>query len=307
METIKDLADLEKNIKLGATIGNFDGVHLGHRDLISRSLKECEQKKLSFLVITFSPHPVELFGDAINFYLNSIDEKKRFLEGIGVDYFLDINFDLPFSKIGPKEFFDDLLLKTPNIQSLFLGHDFCFGNNKRGDLLFSEKYCKENNILLTIQPKFVLDSHSVSSSAIRKFLSDGKIVQANQLLGRNFFLSGEIIRGDGRGASLGFPTANLRVDEKRIVPKNGVYITRSTVNGSTLDSITNIGMNPTFKEKNERNVETHILEFNEDLYHQEIKVEFLERIRDEKKFNGPDELISQIKADILSLKKNIKR
>ena len=302
METIKDLVELNKDVKLGTTIGNFDGVHLGHRDLISRSLKECKKHNLSFLVITFNPHPRELFGDANNYYLNSFEEKKELLASLGVDYYLEIDFNLNFSKIGPKEFFDKFIFQTAQVERLFLGFDFFFGNNKSGDLDFAKNYCSEKNISLTIQPKFESDNMPVSSSIIRNFLAEGLVSKANQYLSRSYFLEGMVQKGDGRGASLGFPTANLNIDKKRKVPKNGVYLTHTFIQNKIFKSLTNIGTNPTFKDDVLKSIETHVLEFNQDLYNKKIKIEFILRIRDEKKFDGPEGLISQIKIDINSLK-----
>lgn len=284
----------EKPIAL--TIGNFDGVHLGHQHLI-RSIRAKISSDEKLAVMTFIPHPLEILGPLDSFLLNSYSDRRELFEGKGVDYLLEVKFSRDFSTLRPEEFLDRFVLSSPNVKKLFLGYDFSFGANKAGNFDFAKKYLECKGVEV-----HMLDaSHELnppSSTLIRNLLINGDIQKANELLGRPFYLSGRVVKGAGRGRLIGFPTANLEVERNRLIPKNGVYASYVTRSGQRIKSITNIGFNPTFTEEKIKQVETFIFDFNDDLYGETLKVELIQKIRDEKKFSSATELVAQIKADV---------
>lgn len=306
MEVLTSLSDiLDKNLKIAITIGNFDGVHLGHQNLISHVMKESKSKGEVLVVCTFVPHPKFILSPAQNFLINSYEERRELMEDLGVKYLLELNFNRDFSTLTPQEFLDKYININSSVSSLYLGHDFAFGANKSGDHDFVKKYCSTRNIECFLEKEFTLNNlNKASSTSIRKCISSGDISQANKLLGRNFFVRGRIIKGQGRGKTIGFPTANIIFSKDRIIPRLGVYASRCHYNGMIYNSITNIGHNPTFNEHLIVNFETHIFDFDNDIYGEEISVELNQFMREEKKFENVNELIKQINLDIEQAKKN---
>ena len=301
MEILKSLAELKCNDKVALTIGNFDGVHLGHQQLLSDISTLSKRNNERLVVCTFTPHPKFILQNTSNFLINSYHERRNLLEENGVKYLVEFEFNRDFSTQSPQEFLDNYIAICSNLSSLYLGHDFAFGANKSGDHDFVKTYCMKNGINCFLEKEFVLDGNLKSSSTvIRQSLLDGKICDANSLLGRNFYVQGRVIKGQGRGKKIGFPTANIIFPNDRITPKRGVYKSSVTYNNMSYNSITNIGVNPTFGDGALVNFETHILDFDNDIYGEEIRVELSNFIRNEKKFSNVNELIKQIKKDILA-------
>lgn len=298
MEVYKSLADLPKGLKFGLTIGNFDGVHLGHQGLLKALKEKCKSKGLDLVVMTFVPHPMVILRNERSFLLNSYKERIELLGNLGISHVVEIPFTRDFSTLTPSEFIDKHILVNSGISYLFLGYDFAFGANKKGDHAFVLEYCKNKNIEIEIQKKVEDDLGTFSSSLARKALLDGRPLDCKKVLGRPFFIKGRVIKGAGRGRQIGFPTANIELEFERIVPQKGVYATVCSFRGCDYLSITNIGNNPTFKDDNSLNVETNIFDFDHDIYGEEIKVSFFEKIRDEKKFSSVNELIAQISKDV---------
>jgi riboflavin kinase/FMN adenylyltransferase len=298
MKRIKELNEIQDQ-KFSITIGNFDGVHLGHREIISSIKEKCNNQDLKFVVISFNPHPLRILRPKDNFLINTYEEKFKLLESLGVDYFLEIPFTRDLSTLSPSEFLEKFIL-VENLVCLYMGHDFAFGANKEGDFDFAKSYCKE--IEVKKLDEFKQSNNNISSSVIREKICSGEISDANKLLGREFFLTGTVVKGAGRGRQIGFPTANISYDDSRITPAIGVYITSVEVRGMMYHSVTNIGINPTFKESEEKTVETNIFDFSEDIYGEQLSVHFHKRIRNEKKFSSVNELIEQISKDVQSSK-----
>jgi len=294
---LKDLGTLKKQ-NLAVTIGNFDGVHLGHQSFLLKALSSSKSEGLTFVVVTFVPHPIFVLNPRSEFLINSYCERRHLLEQLGVEYLLEIDFTRDVSTMMPQQFLDGFISYSSLVKKIFLGHDFAFGANKSGGHEFVKEYCKERNINVEIEDKYEVQSELVSSSKIREYLKQGMVLAAHKFLGRPFFLSGRIIKGMGRGKKIGIPTANLGFDLSRMIPMSGVYITQTEVGGLKYKSVTNIGLNPTFGSENSIGVETHILDFNRDIYGEEVQVFFYEKIRDEIKFNCVNDLIAQIKSDI---------
>ena len=300
MEIIRKITDIPHEIKIGLTIGNFDGVHCGHQSLIASIQADCKSKNYKLLVITFVPHPVEILHGKTRFLINSYEERRRLLEEAGVDYLYEVNFNRDVSTLGPRQFLDNYLDIQKNIRKFYVGYDFSFGANKTGDHFFILEYCKSKNIETYLVDEYLNESEKVSSSEIRKLLSSHQIEKANKLLSRSFFMSGRIKKGAGRGRQIGFPTANLDFSENLMIPAGGVYITRTIIDSQPYFSLTNVGNNPTFVEDELVNVETHILDFDRDIYGEVVRIEFLSYLRIEKKFSSVNELSRQIEKDILS-------
>lgn len=300
MKKFDSLGDIKEDFVL--TIGNFDGVHRGHQRVLSEIKKYCEKNKLKLCVLTFVPHPVQILSPRKNYLINTYKERCELLEKINVDFLVEVDFNRDISTMSPSDFMKKYILNSTKVKKFYVGHDFAFGANKSGDYKFIEQYSKDNGLDVQLLPRFDVEKCNVSSSLIRKSLSGGEVEYANELLGRDFFLSGRVVKGAGRGKKIGIPTANLQFDDVRITPKVGVYISTVNIGSQVWNSITNIGINPTFDQGDAINIETHIFDFDNDIYGDELKVNFKKRIRDEKKFSSVNELISQIKSDILVAK-----
>lgn len=254
------------------------------------------------VVVTFVPHPKGILSDINEKYLIfPFEDKNKFLEELNVDYLVELKFNRDFSTLSPKEFLEKHFIVSPFVKLIHLGHDFCFGAKKSGDYQFFKRYLKEHpeyQLELSQEKSFKKSNEIVSSSLIRKYILDGEVEISNELLGKNFFVRGMVMKGDGRGREIGFPTANLSIDEKIIYPGNGVYITRVKWKDMKYYAVTNVGTRPTFKDERSPIVETHIFDFNRDIYGEELKIDFFSKIRDEKKFKTANDLIHQIQQDI---------
>lgn len=308
MKILQSLLEIPKtgegHPEIGLTIGNFDGVHLGHRELLKKIKIECVQKKLLFVVVTFIPHPYKILSpDKERFLISSYEQRRALLASLGVDYLVEIGFTRDFSTQNPQDFLSEYLLTYPGLKKFYLGYDFAFGANKQGGFDLVKRLCSPLNIEVEVQPKFEVDNKVVSSSLIREKLSQGLINEVATLLVRPFHLEGVVIKGEGRGKRIGFPTANIQISSDLIVPSRGVYVTRTIYKGMTYNSVTNVGHNPTFKDTDQIHIETNLFDFESDIYGEKIEIEFLHKLRNEKKFPTVNDLIAQIKDDVDSAKK----
>lgn len=283
------------------TIGNFDGVHLGHQALISHAVDWAKKHSGISVVLTFNPHPLEVLsrGNSGKKHLRifSFADQHQQIKNLGVNALFIQKFDLEFANLSSEEFMRDFISKNFNPKYLAVGYDFSFGKNRTGTLDYLKSYCDQNSIEFSIVPALKQNGEIVSSSLVRKKVEMGQVASVRKLLGRPFYLSGEVIAGDQRGRQIGFPTANLK-PEWSFFPASGVYMTQAQVGGKTYNALTNVGTNPTFKNGLEVKIETHILDFNQDIYNQDFQVHFLDRIREEKKFSNVQELVLQIKNDV---------
>lgn len=311
MKILHNLLDIPKDNgqwpAIGLTIGNFDGVHIGHRELLKKIKAECQSKNLLFVVVTFIPHPQKILQpDKERFLINSYEKRRNLLSELGVDILVEMKFTRDFSTLKGEEFLSKYLLTYPNLKDFYLGYDFAFGANKEGDHDLVNSICHPKGVEVEIQPKFEFNGQVVSSSLIREKLHAGNIDEVESILQRPFYLEGVVVKGEGRGKKIGFPTANIQVSQDLIVPQKGVYVTRTIYNGMTYQSVTNIGNNPTFKEGNQIHIETNLFDFNTDIYGEHLDIQFLHKIRDEKKFPTVNDLISQIRADVETAKSFLK-
>ncbi|HXH74004.1 MAG TPA: bifunctional riboflavin kinase/FAD synthetase [Bacteriovoracaceae bacterium] len=312
MKILHNLLELPKSgdsyPPIGITIGNFDGVHIGHQELLKKIKADCVSKNLKFVVVTFNPHPQKiLHSEKESFLINSYEQRRILLKKLGVDYLVEVLFNRDFSTLSPEDFLRNYLLVYPNLTNFYLGYDFAFGANKQGGYDLVKKICGERGIQVETQPKFEFNGKTVSSSMIRERLFSGKIDEVKEILGRPFHLEGLVIKGEGRGKKIGFPTANVQVSQDLIVPHKGVYVTRTIYNGMTYESVTNIGNNPTFKSGNQLHIETNLFDFDVDIYGEVLDIQFVHKIRDERKFPSVNELIEQIRLDVAFAKDYLRR
>ncbi|MEE8136219.1 MAG: bifunctional riboflavin kinase/FAD synthetase [Thermodesulfobacteriota bacterium] len=295
---MKVIFDPEEPIEnsTSATIGNFDGVHVGHKKIIAAVKEEAKQKGLSSCVITFHPHPQKVLQNIDIPLLVPIRERLKLLEKEGVDVVACYTFTKDIAKIPAKDFVTDILIGKLNLKHLIVGPGFSFGRKREGNLDLLDKMGAQYDFDTEVVETALIDGEIVSSTAIRNLVREGNMTKAGKFLGYNFYIEGQVKEGERRGRQIGFPTANLDTDWD-ILPKVGVYATLAHVDGIVLNSITNVGYRPTFGN-NELVIETHIFNFNEDIYKKRIEVEFVDRVRDEQKFNGPQALVEQIKKDV---------
>lgn len=305
MQIITDIDDKIKFEKSAVTIGTFDGLHVGHLEILDSLKLKAREFGLTSVVITFYPHPRTVVTKDFNLrLLTPVEEKKKLFDEIGIDYLYIISFTEEFSKKSYKEFFDEVLKKIVKAKHLVIGYDHKFGKNRDGDLNKLIDYNKENGIGMTVVGPKEIDNQIVSSTKVRNALISGDLETANKMLGRFYFLDGIVVEGTKRGRTLGFPTANLGLeDNNKLVPCNGVYFVKVLVENVSYYGVANIGLRPTFNHTNEPITEVYILDFNKDIYGKKISVEFIKRIRDEKKFSSKDELEKNIKRDVETAKK----
>ncbi len=303
MKILHNLLEIPKvngaHPEIGLTIGNFDGVHLGHRELLRKIKNDCLSKKSKFVVVTFIPHPQKIIHpEKERFLINSYEQRRVLLEKLGVDFLVEMKFTRDFSTLTADQFLNEYLLKYPALRDFYLGYDFAFGANKQGDYDLVKSLCHPKSVSVEVQPKFEYHGQVVSSSLIRERLLSGKIDEVEAILERPFHLEGVVVKGEGRGKKIGFPTANIQVSQDLLVPHKGVYVTRTIYEGMTYQSITNIGNNPTFKDGNQLHVETNLCDFDTDIYGETIDIQFLHKLRDERKFPTVNDLIEQIRKDV---------
>lgn len=287
------------------TIGNFDGVHLGHRALLERVVVEAKRVNGPAVVMTFDPHPVKvLHPDRQLKRLFSFDDQRRQLEQIGISHLVVEPFSREFSQVEAAEFVNDWIMKPFAPHKVIIGYDFSFGANRKGSLDLIKSQSAIHGFEVEIVPPFKSDNKIISSTLIRDCVADGDVTAARRYLGRPFYVEGLVERGAGRGRTIGVPTANLQVHAETI-PKTGVYAVIVDIQSDPkrpvrrLLGVCNIGRNPTFNfEDAPVSVECHIFDFSEDIYGTPVKLEFVERLRDELKFSSAGELVVQIKTDI---------
>ena len=298
MNIFHNIQDFKPNRPTVATLGTFDGVHLGHKKIIERLRQEAEKSSIESLVLTFFPHPrMVLQGNSEIQLLNTIQEKAELLESIGLQNLIIHPFDQSFSQLGAEEFVKTILVDRFNIKKIIIGHDHRFGKNRSADINDLIAYGKIYDFEVEQISAEEVDEVSISSTKIRKALLSGDIQLANEYLGYNYFITGTVVKGKQLGRTIGFPTANLKIEEDyKLIPLNGVYIVKSYWNGKEVFGMMNIGTNPTVDGK-ERTIETNFLDFEEDLYDKEMRIYFLQRIRSEEKFESIDALKAEIEND----------
>ncbi len=282
------------------TIGTFDGVHIGHSAILKRLIKTARKETLESVVLTFFPHPrMVLQKDAEIKLINTIDERKELLDKTELDHLIINSFTKEFSRLTALEFVRDILVSQLHLKKIIIGYDHRFGRNRNATIEDLKEFGKTYDFEVIEISAQQLEEVSVSSTKIRKALEEGNIETANTYLGYPFMVSGTVVKGRGIGKTLDFPTANLHIVEGyKIIPKEGVYLVKSTLSGKEIFGLTNIGTNPTVKGIHQT-IETYFLDYDEDLYKQSIRLEFLTRIRNEKTFQSIKDLKKAIHNDEL--------
>jgi riboflavin kinase / FMN adenylyltransferase len=307
MQVHHDIENLPQFRNAVVTIGTFDGVHMGHREVIDRLKSEALAINGETIIITFHPHPRKVVSSTILGIrlINTLDEKIELLENLGVDYLVVVPFTDAFANQPAEDYVKNFLVSKFHPHTIIIGYDHRFGKDRKGDYLLLEKMASEYNYNLKEIPKQMLDEISISSTKIREALLEGKIEIADKLLGYEFFFSGTVVHGDKLGRKLGYPTANLKIrDEEKIIPGNGIYAVYAQIEKSLekLKGMMSIGFRPTV-DGSKRVIEVNIFNFDEEIYDQTLKVYVKKYLREEIKFEGLKELVKQIDLDkIESLK-----
>lgn len=295
--------------KTALAIGNFDGLHLGHRKILSLVVNEAADKNCLSGVLTFSPHPEKIFGSEKISMIQTLDQRLEGIAGLGVDLILVAPFNSDFARLSGKDFVHKVLVKKLKARSVIVGPDFRFGKGRRGDIPALRKFGKRLWFDVLVVPPVRKKSLVVSSSAIREFLKLGHVGTANQLLGRPYDIEGDVVRGVARGRSLGFPTANIETPNE-IIPK-GVFVSLVDIGGKYRRSLTNVGSRPTFPSDSGAarplTIEAHILDFKKNIYGVAVKLFFLKKIRDERTFHDAGELAARIRKDLEDARRYFKK
>ena len=285
------------------SIGMFDGVHLGHASVINRVIAIAKEKKIKSIIITFSNSPVSYFSkDNIDLQITTSKEKIELFRKTQLDYLFVIEFNDYIANLIPSTFMNDILISLFKVSYMVFGYDNHFGKNREGTFKYITKNFKDIKAELIIASK--KDRITISSTRIKEEIVNGNIINSNKLLGHPYNISGKVVKGMQLGRILGFPTANITYDNnEKILPKNGVYYTVTIIKEKKYISITNIGIKPSVQESNCISIETHILDFNQSIYGQNITIVFIDRIRNEIKFNHINDLIDQITKDVSTVRK----
>lgn len=290
------LENIRLDDRLSIALGTFDGVHRGHQKIIKEAVESAKIKNIRSAVLTFNVHPYQILKPDYNIKLITDNHTKAYLiESLGIDYVFFLDFNTSFAEIDSKKFIE-VLKNVFNADTVVCGYNYTFGKKGAGNTELLNRYKNQYGFDLKIIERVTYKKHSISSSIIRKKIESGKIDEANQLLGYNYFYTGEVLYGKQLGNKLGFPTANIIIPDNLCL-RNGVYITKTFYDGSIYQSISNVGYTPTVAN-NGRTIETHIIDFDGNLYGSCIKVEFLKFIREEKKFDNLSELKSRVLKDI---------
>jgi riboflavin kinase/FMN adenylyltransferase len=311
MEIILGLENMKRSFSNAVvTLGNFDGVHLGHQRIFDRVKEEASRLQGEGIVITFEPHPLKvLLPDRCPPLLTPFRKKMMLIERSGIRTVLCIEFTPTFSEISPFDFIKNVLIEKVRARKIIVGYNYHFGSKHRGDVQVLKNAGKLFNVNVEVVEALEIDHTSVSSSKIRELIIHGRVEEASKLLGRDYLVIGKVVVGARRGHALGFPTANLEISDE-LYPQKGVYAVEVVWNRQSFGGVANIGTNPTFapskaEGKEPLSLEVYILDFSRDIYGEEIQVNFKRRIRDEVRFESPSHLIDQIDQDIQWARENV--
>ena len=280
------------------TVGTFDGVHLAHRALLRDVVERAQARGGRSVVVTFDPHQKEIVTGTPMQLLTSSEERQQICEEIGIDVFFRIEFTYDFSRQSSRDFYLRYVVQGCGVSEVVEGYDHHFGRDREGSIEALLALGREFEFSVAALKPVYVDEEIVSSSQIRQHLLHGRVDRASRLLGRPYGISGTVIRGDGRGRKLGYPTANIHMSSSRkLIPSNGIYVANVDIGGSLHFGMVSIGVRPTFFEQGARTIEVNLLDFDGDLYGRTISVQFLKRLRDERKFESAEHLIEQMRKD----------
>ncbi|WP_395063319.1 bifunctional riboflavin kinase/FAD synthetase [Flavobacterium sp.] len=297
MKTFTNIDNYHK-LKSVVTIGTFDGVHIGHKKILEKIIDSAKKNNFQSVVLSFFPHPRMILQDnSVIKLLNSVEEKTLLLEKAGIDNLIIHPFNQEFSRLSAEDFVKDVLINKLNVQKIIIGHDHRFGRNRTANIDDLILYGKQFGFEVEQISAQQINENAVSSTKIRNAILDGNILLANNYLGYNYFFSGNVVKGKQLGRTIGFPTANIEIKEDyKLIPKNGVYIVKSSYKEKVIYGMMNIGTRPTVDGK-DQTIEVNFFNFNEDIYDEKITIELLDFIRDEQKFENLDGLKKQLYND----------
>lgn len=303
-ENLKDYNSTKPSV---ITIGTFDGVHIGHKKIINQLTSISSKNNLISILLSFFPHPkMVLQNDNELKLINTIQEKEGLLNSLNLDYLIIKEFTKEFSRLSALEFVRDILVNKLNAKHIIIGYDHHFGRNRTANIEQLKEFGELYDFKVTEILAQDIDDIAISSTKIRKALINGEIRLANKFLGYNFFFSGDVVHGNNIGKTISFPTANIKIDAPyKLVPKNGVYIVKTIIDNQITFGMMNIGYNPTFNGK-QKSIEIHFINFNKNIYHKNLTIEMISRIRNEIKFNTVEDLKKQLEQDKLSTLNYIK-
>lgn len=298
MEIIHSVSNFSAKTKSIVTIGTFDGVHIGHQKILKNLIASAKKENKKSVLLTFFPHPRMVLQKSVALeLLNTIEEKAFLLEEMGLDYLIIHPFSKEFSRLTALDFVRDILVNKLNTCKLIIGYDHHFGKNREGNIDQLREYSHLYSFKVNEIPAQDIDNVSVSSTKIRTALHEGNLKTANKYLGYNYIINGTVVNGKQLGGKIGFPTANIDVKEDyKLIPKTGVYIIKTLIQGNWYFGMMNIGFRPTIDGKHQT-IEAHLFDFDGNLYGQKLKIELLFFLREEKKFDSVEDLILQIKKD----------
>ncbi|EPG64590.1 bifunctional riboflavin kinase/FAD synthetase [Leptospira wolffii] len=299
MKILRSLENLKTDLNTPTvvTLGNFDGIHLGHQALLERTKEISLEKGVPSCVVTYYPNPALVLGkDKDSGGITTQSDKETLIESYGIDWLIVVPFTLEFAQIEAEDFLKNVLIDGLGAKHILIGFNHCFGKGRRGDYELLKRYSSELGYELEKLDPVFLGNTKLSSSHVRSLLRSGKVEEVEECLGREFSVSGSVVEGHKRGRAIGFPTANVRPLPELILPGIGVYAGRTEIDGKTYPSMINIGNNPTFGD-NVVSLESHIFDFSGDIYGKTVRILFTSKIREEIKFSGVDALVSQLKAD----------
>ncbi|MDA3859773.1 MAG: bifunctional riboflavin kinase/FAD synthetase [Melioribacteraceae bacterium] len=298
MKVYKSINEISKDEKSVLTIGTFDGIHEGHKVLFEKLKQYSLQHNLRNVVITFEPHPRTVVSTFDIKLLTTLDEKSELLSQLGIESLLVLKFSKEFSSQSSEEFITNIVCNKIGVEHIIIGHDHKFGKDRNGNDYELIELGNKNNFTVERVEPVKYNDEIISSTKVRNALLNGDVEKANNFLGRNYCFHGTVVKGVSRGTILGFPTANIEVEDKnKLIPKNGVYVVKALVEDEVVYGVMNVGLRPTFADTLSVIIEAHLFEFSKDVYGKTIKIELLKRIRDEIKFNNKEELIYQIGKD----------
>lgn len=303
MIVLRNLSEIPKLNGPIVTLGTYDGVHLGHQKIIHQLVKKAQEKGKDSLLVTFDPHPRKALGLGEIFLLSTLNEKIELLNQTGLDYLLVLPFTRSFSEQTASEFVHDFLIKSLDISEIILGYDHRFGKNREGNVDLLKSLLGEYNKTVTEIPAQSLHEITISSTKIRTALGLGEIDIANQRLGYEYSIGGNIVLGKQLGRTLGYPTANIQLeDSSKLIPEHGVYAVTCILEGRRFTGMMNIGTKPTLQEGDKTTLEVHLFDFSSDIYQETVRIIFHHRIRAEQKFENLDALKNQLKQDEVTVR-----
>jgi riboflavin kinase/FMN adenylyltransferase len=300
MKVLSSLSDVQQDPNSVVTVGTFDGVHLAHTRILTELVRRAQERKGRSIVVTFHPHPRTLVGKNAGTVrlLTTLEERIVLLQEFGIDLLLIVPFTYEFSRLTPKQFYKEYVVGAIGVAEVIEGYDHSFGRDREAGIVELQTMGREFGFEVRVIDPVTIDGEIVGSSKIRKHVETGNIRAANLLLGRIYSAEGLIIEGEGRGRTIGYPTANVNIiGDRKLVPARGVYAASLVLDGDEYPGMLNIGMRPTFTELTELCIEIHLFNFNRDIYKRRVQIRFYDRIRDEQRFAGPEALAQQLQRD----------